>query len=541
MKTAKKILCLVLALLMALSICVTAFASLFPLNPESESSSSSGSKTKYYWKIKYSPGSATIGSPFTEKYQYNPAKHLYVDIAFPEPEFANPEGLEFDYWEIWALDDDDMSIVDEKYSNKYRKGDGDFRVNGNYQFIAHWKSGTTKVTVTYSPGSGNGTAQSFQYNKNETIAIKKSKADLGFTKSGYVFAGWDINGKNYASGQAYQLGTSNVTITAKWNVYVPPESSSSVAPPPSSSSESVPESSSVPEESSQPEEQQEETPAAFEPQNLAFNIAGDIPVTGIEYYITEDIGGTPSLWVTALTASTAEDPVTKKFITSGDALSAFDLSLLSDGSNYSGTSTGSITYKLNGTQTGKNSNYENRVLALAHVVRADKYQGSTWYKADGNKAVLYNKETGETTEVKGLTFAEEDGVFRPVISDVDMFKSFVYESSSGYLTEIKLAPDEGASYIAMDTTSLSPVLLIWVEKGEAAGSSAGTSSEGGIPVWVWIVVGAVILIVAVMVALYIAGKNSQKKSSDYRRERIEAAAQKKSSDDDDFHITGLDD
>ena len=85
--------------------------------------------------------------------------------------------------------------------------------------------------------------------------------------------------------------------------------------------------------------------------------------------------------------------------------------MLKDGNNYSDKVNGVLTYELNGTQATAISEFEKSVLGMAHVMSADKFEGSSYYMADGKKAYLYDVASESKSEVKNISFVEENGVY----------------------------------------------------------------------------------------------------------------------------------
>lgn len=275
-----------------------------------------------------------------------------------------------------------------------------------------------------------------------------------------------------------------------------------------------------------------ETPVidVFEPVSLAYSINGDIPVTGIEFLLKEDIGGTAQLQLSALDGYSSTDAAAAGFIASGDALAAFELSLVSDGVSYKGPAEGTVTFTLNGTQADAESNYKSYVLAMVHTVPAAGYSGE-YYMTDGENVYLYATETAFKTAVANVGFVEEDGVNRLVIRDVAGLDSFAYQADANTIVEVALVPSTGTSSASIDVTSLSPVLLVQMEVGEAKAASAG------IPFWVWIIVGVVVILIAALVALFLINRKNEERRYEVRRER-EIPAQKNSYSS---GITGFDD
>jgi uncharacterized repeat protein (TIGR02543 family) len=97
---------------------------------------------------------------------------------------------------------------------------------------AQW---TTVFSVTYSAGSGSGTApiNSLTYFTADTYVIA---AETGLTKPGYTFAGWSDGTRTYQPSSVYTVATSNITLTAQWtaNVVAPTPAPVTVTGPPPS-------------------------------------------------------------------------------------------------------------------------------------------------------------------------------------------------------------------------------------------------------------------------------------------------------------------
>ena len=243
----------------------------------------------------------------------------------------------------------------------------------------------------------------------------------------------------------------------------------------------------------------------FEPVTLAFSIDGDIPVTKIEFVLEEDIGENPTLNIIPIDGYSVTDDAAEKFIADGDALAAFDLSLLAEGKAYEGSALGTVRFNLNGTQANAESNYDSYVLAMVHTVNIGKFDGD-YYMTDGENTYLYTPETDFKSAVANVGLVEEDGVYRLVIKDVTGLSSFAYKASDNTIVEVKLIPSRDAESASIGVASLSPILLVQIEVG-------GAKASGGIPVWVWIVIAAVVLIMAILVVLFMVNKNSQNKES----------------------------
>ena len=427
-------------------------------------------------------------------------------------------------------------------------------------------SSTTYIYGTYKPGDkAKGSEYIVKYVAGEGFEMPKCT----FTREGYTFAGWEVDGTIFSAGTAVKSDT-NFTATATWKStgihvsdYNPdsssassskpasskpssskpssskpaskPSSSSTASKPGSSSSSSVAESSaSSSASSSVPETPSTPTVPEYTPVTLSYSISGDIPVTGIEFTVNEDLGGKVQLAVSVLDQYSAADDVTSAFIADGDVLSAFDISVLLDGVAYHGSSKGVIKYTLNGTQANASSNYKEYVAALVHVISANEFTGSSYYMSEDGKAYLYNVETGSKTEVNNISFAQHDGVYRPVIADVNSLSTFAYMAKEGTVVEVKLMPDINSTEVSMNVASLSPVMLVQLEMGKAAAASSG------MPTWalILIIVLAVIIVAAVVVIVVLKAKGnggSKPKSVNAERRVVHHSSSNVTGfDDDDF-------
>lgn len=427
-------------------------------------------------------------------------------------------------------------------------------------------SSTTYIYGTYKPGDkAKGSEYIVKYVAGEGFTMPKCT----FTREGYTFAGWDVDGTIFSADTAVKSDT-NFTAIATWKStgihvsdYNPdsssassskpasskpssskpssskpaskPSSSSTASKPSSSSSSSVAESSaSSSASSSVPEIPSTPTVPEYTPVTLSYSISGDIPVTGIEFTVNEDLGGKVQLAVSVLDRYSAADDVTSAFIADGDVLSAFDISVLLDGVAYHGSSEGVIKYTLNGTQANASSNYKEYVAALVHVISANEFTGSSYYMSEDGKAYLYNLETGSKTEVNNISFAQHDGVYRPVIADVNSLSTFAYMAKEGTVVEVKLMPDINSTEVSMDVASLSPVMLVQLEMGKAAAASSG------MPTWalILIIVLAVIIVAAVVVIVVLKAKGnggSKPKPVNAERRVVHHSSSKVTGfDDDDF-------
>jgi uncharacterized repeat protein (TIGR02543 family) len=115
--------------------------------------------------------------------------------------------------------------------------DSDFTVQtSNITLTAQWSA---LYTVTYSQGLGSGTpaTEPASYSEGSEIIID---TDLGISRSGFTFAGWNDGTTTFQPGASYTVGTSNVTLTAQWTAIpvapapiVVPTPVVPVGPPPS--------------------------------------------------------------------------------------------------------------------------------------------------------------------------------------------------------------------------------------------------------------------------------------------------------------------
>ena len=410
------------------------------------------------------------------------------------------------------------------------------------------------IKVYFDPGKAGGSCISKYYDKGEEFRL----AYCSFTYKDHTFDGWEcsVDGNIYEEGQRI-ASHMDVTFTATWKsdgiIITDPDrdedessssSSSSSSRPssssqassskPSSSSQASSSTSSVSESevSSESSSSVVETPVVdeFKPVSLAFSISGDIPVTKIEFLLKEEIGENPQLTVSALDSYSVTDAAAAKFIADYDALAAFDLSLLVKGLTYSGTSMGTVTYSLNGTQASAPSNYDSYVLALVHTTEALGYT-EEYYMTDGENVYLYDPETDFKNAVSNVKLVEEDGVNRLVIRDPSGLSAFAYQATADVIVEVKLIPSASAESASIDVFDLSPVLLVQLEVGE------GKTSGGGIPLWVWIIVGVVVLVMVALVALFLINRSNEKKRAGALRERQNMAQNSEYSSG----ITGFDD
>lgn len=80
-----------------------------------------------------------------------------------------------------------------------------------------YEAGLPKHTVSYAGGTGaTGNApapDSVGEGANYTV-----KDNLWFTKTGYTFANWSDGSRTYSKNDTLEMGTSNVTLTAQWNI-----------------------------------------------------------------------------------------------------------------------------------------------------------------------------------------------------------------------------------------------------------------------------------------------------------------------------------
>ncbi len=455
--------------------------------------SSSGSTTSGKIVGTYKPGDSADGTRFKETYkdEYKKEEGFFI-VTFPKADKFDGKGKTFKGWKISDYDGDKL----------FQPGD-QAAFDENFEAVAQW---TNKKVI-----GGGDTSSSTESGSSSSSSSASSKPS-----------------SSSSSAPASSSGSSSVPAPSSSSSSVPASSST---PAPSSSSSSVPASSSVPESSSEPEvpeqpEQPEEPTPVFKPITLAYNINGDIPVNGIKFDVNEDIGGVPSLFVSVLDNNSSTDDTTADFISSGNALAAFDISMLCDGNNYSGPVNGVLTYELNGTQATEISNFEEHVLAMVHVISADKFDGSSYYMTNGKKVYLYDVASGSKSEVNNIGFVENDGVYRPVIADVNALGTFAYQSKEGTIVVVKPLANENAASVSMDVTSFSPFMLVHLEKGEA-----GTKG-GGFPIWIIIVIAVVVLAAAAAGAFFFLKNKGKKNKSDDAFDDL--------GEDSGANITGLD-
>lgn len=489
----------------------------------SGSTSSDEDKGKYI-TVTFDPGVDEDENKFREfksvKTKYKDevdGKKGYYVVTFPECPFT-PKGYKFLGWRIAGI------------SGEYVQPGDSFGANENFSAVAMWEKIDEGVTVN-------------KVGDIKSIAIKtkpKTSYKIGetFSSSGLVITATKGDGStqditsgftvSLADGTKFEKsGEQTVTVTYKsltatFTVTVKSNSSSSASsskPASSSSSSSVPESSSSSSSSESSSETSSESssvpeveePEVFEPISLAYSISGDIPVTGIEFLLGEDIGENPQLRVMAIDANSATDAATSAFIANGDALAAFDLSLLVDGLAYHGNSLGTVNYALNGTQANAECRFDSYVLAMVHVTNIGDYDGD-YYMTDGENTYLYTPETDFKTAVANVALVEEDGVYRIAIRDITGLSSFAYQAANNVIVEVNLLPSASASSASIDVASLSPVLLVQLEVGEGSGSGFA------IPFWVWIIIGVIVLLVIVLIVLYLINRqNEQKRYEESRR------------------------
>ena len=153
--------------------------------------------------------------------------------------------------------------------------------------------------------------------------------------------------------------------------------------------------------------------------------------------------------------------------------------------------------------------------------------------SENGKAYLYNVETESKSEVNNISFAQHDGIYRPVIADVNSLSTFAYLAKEGTIVEVKLMPDINATEVSMNVASLSPVMLVQLEMGKAAAASSG------IPVWALIlIILLAVVIIAIVVLLIIfrmKGSGSKPKTGTVERRVVHRQNTKVTGfDDDDF-------
>ncbi len=427
--------------------------------------------------VKYASGNskATGTTPATETVDYGDS------ITLP----SNPYTLTGYTFAGWDVD------------GTAKKAGDKVTIKKSLTITAKWAA-AANVTLTYSPGKGAGTA----YTKTYTAGTSTKLDTNSFTRDGYTFIGWWIGsvGKTYSAGTSVTIN-GNDTATAQWTAIVTsqPEASQPAASQPEAS---VPESSSEAPSETETSSEPESTPEEETPNTLSYTISGETPVSGISAVLDEDLGNA-QLWVTAINGSNAADNTTAALIDSGDAVAAFDLSLLVDGSTYSDAVAGTVSFEMQGSAGIPDAPYDDAVIAVIHVVSLDKFTGKGYYLPDGKKALYFNSESGEESEVKCFGFQTENGVSRIIIKDSgEAPDEFAYLSEPGTIVEVRLFPNANADTFDIDFTSLSPFLISWVELNESAG--------GGLPLWVWIAIGgALIFAILVVILLVVRGRNAK--------------------------------
>ena len=83
----------------------------------------------------------------------------------------------------------------------------------NVLLTAQWSSAVTR-TITYQSGGASGTKPtSLNAAVGTSFAVA---AAVGLTKPGSSFGSWSDGSRNYAPGELYTVGDSNITLTAIW-------------------------------------------------------------------------------------------------------------------------------------------------------------------------------------------------------------------------------------------------------------------------------------------------------------------------------------
>ena len=153
--------------------------------------------------------------------------------------------------------------------------------------------------------------------------------------------------------------------------------------------------------------------------------------------------------------------------------------------------------------------------------------------SENGKAYLYNVETESKSEVNNISFAQHDGIYRPVIADVNSLSTFAYLAKEGTIVEVKLMPDINATEVSMNVASLSPVMLVQLEMGKAAAASSG------IPVWALILIILLAVVIIAILVLFIIfrmkGSGGKPKTGTVERRVVHRQNTKVTGfDDDDF-------
>ena len=121
--------------------------------------------------------------------------------------FTAPTGQEFQEW----------NTESEGTGESYEAGD---EVESNTTLYAIWYTPAVKHHVTYDLNGGTGTTPT-QDDVEEGQTFEVASGTTGITApDGKVFSTWNDGSTDYAPGDSYPMGTSDVTLTAQWiNLY----------------------------------------------------------------------------------------------------------------------------------------------------------------------------------------------------------------------------------------------------------------------------------------------------------------------------------
>jgi len=130
-------------------------------------------------------------------------------------------------------------------------------------------------------------------------------------------------------------------------------------------------------------------------------------------------GGTEDmeLLVNPITEASSTDSTTASLLESGDAAAIFDLALQTSGSGYTGKTSGTVSFEINADFGIPEAPYKSARIAIAHVMQQDAFEGSGYYKVDGGKTVWYDLADGSAQESDAITLVETQGIYRAVVAD----------------------------------------------------------------------------------------------------------------------------
>jgi len=347
------------------------------------------------------------------------------------------------------------------------------------------------VELTYRPGDGQGTSYTETYQSGETITL----AENTFTRTGYTFAGWLIGSVNTVIPEGTSVVIAgNDTATAQWVA----ESVSAESSAAETSALTEETSEAVSEEESVPEEM-EPIAETEKPKTLSYSVSGDTPISGITVEL-ENGADDAELLVSSITEASFTDATTAFLLENGDAAAIFYLSLQSAGSEYVGTTSGTVSFEMNGDTEIPEAPYKSARIAIAHVMTRDAFEGDGYYMIDNGRTVWYDLSDGSTQESDAVSLVETDGICRAVITDASSAPAnFAYLSDDATVVELELGSGSEADSLEIGFTSLSPFLLLWVEQ-------SGTTVSPSPLVWVAVGIGITVAVLALGALLYQAVK-----------------------------------